>query len=147
VPAEHRTTGRSIVWPVPCARNLQLCPCKFLNRANQICGFNTSFMLSQNWKWCCGYLSLCGSWTCTSLDIRFARRDTHLLTTVGNIRWGWGEKVYQEVPQIRDTILRYLTDNRAIMCSNHESMWKTHFGCAHRTQEVISNSGMLNVKL
>jgi hypothetical protein len=47
------------------------------------------------------WISLCGSWTCTSLDTRFVRRDTHLLTTVGNIRWEGGGGVSRSTADTR----------------------------------------------
>jgi hypothetical protein len=91
------------------------------------------------------WISLCLSWSGTRLDTRFVRRDVHLLTTVGNIRWE-GEMMYQGVSQIRDKTLRHITGSRAVMWSNHESNRKISLGCAQRL-EVISNPEMLNVKL
>jgi len=79
------------------------------------------------------WISLCGSWACKILDTRFARRDTYLPTTVGNTWWdGEDGEVYQGVPQVRDKILWYIMEDRAIVCSGHESMRKAHFGCAQR---------------
>jgi len=94
---------------------------KFLNRTNQTCGFNTntSFVSSQNLKRYCGYLCV-GHGTCTSLDTRFSRRDTHLLTTVGNIRKGRGT-VCQEVPQIRE---KNVTAHHGQYSHHMQQSWK-----------------------